>query len=294
MNQLKNSEFNYHLAFSRNLGWLSESEQLLLSSKKVAIAGMGGVGGQYAEVLARLGIQKFHISDFDEFEVQNFNRQNASGMKSLHRKKAEVIKERILDINPEAEVTVFGDGLSKENVDSFLQSVDLYLDGLDFFVIDIRRIVFEKAARLKIAAITVAPVGMGAALVVFNKDSMSFADHFGLKDEDSTEDAAIKFLIGLTPTIKQMKYLVDRTRGNFKEKKAPSLPMGPYLCAGVAGTEALKILLERDKTKFSPWVMHFDAYLQNYHKSYVWWGSKNIFQMIKFFIIKKMLGKNKK
>ncbi len=286
------NQFNYALAFSRNLGWLTEDEQGVIAQKKVAIAGMGGVGGHYAEVLARLGVAKFHISDFDEFEVQNFNRQNCSGLSTLHKKKVEVIRDKILDINPLAEVTIFNRGVNAENVESFLDSVDLYLDGLDFFVIDIRQLVFAVAHQKKITAITIAPVGMGASLVVFDQNSMSFVEHFGMKKNDSLEVLAIKFLIGLTPTLKQLKYLVDRTRTNFNEKKAPSLPMGPYLCAGVAGSEAVKILLKRKKIRTSPWVLHFDAYLQSYNKTYLWWGHKNVFQKIKFIIIKNILGRH--
>jgi molybdopterin/thiamine biosynthesis adenylyltransferase len=292
MNAQIQNQFNYSQAFSRNLGWLTESEQKLLSTKKVAIAGMGGVGGQYAEVLTRLGVTKFNISDFDQFEIQNFNRQNCSGMKSLNKKKVEVLREKILDINPNAEVTLFDKGINNKNIDAFLEGVDLYLDGLDFFVLDIRRLVFEVAHQKNITAMTIAPVGMGASLVVFDSQSMSFAKHFGLSNNDSEEESSIKFLIGLTPTLKQIKYLIDRTRSNFKEKRAPSLPMGPYLCAGIAGTEALKILLKRKKIKTSPWVMHFDAYLQNYNKTYLWWGHKNLFQKLKFRIIKNIIHKN--
>lgn len=286
--------YSYNEAFSRNLGWLSENDQVIISTKKVAIAGMGGVGGHYAEVLARLGVTKFHLSDFDEFEIQNFNRQNCSGMKNLHQKKANVIKDKILDINPKAEIVLYEDGLTKDNIGSFLEGCDLYLDGLDFFVLDIRCLVFKVAQDKKIPALTIAPVGMGASLIVFDQHSMSFDEHFGIKENDAIENAAIKFLIGLTPSLKQIKYLVDKKKGNFKEKKAPSLPMGPYLCAGVAGTEALKILLQRNKLKTAPWVLHFDAYLQSYHKTYLFWGHRNLLQKIKFIIIKKILRNNSK
>lgn len=283
------SMFNYSAAFSRNLGWLTEAELKVLSQKKVAIAGMGGVGGHYAEVMARLGVTKFHISDFDIFEVQNFNRQNGSGISSLHRKKIEVIKNRILDINPNAEITEFPTGINSNNIDEFLKGVDLYLDGLDFFVIEVRQLLFQRVHELSIPAITVAPVGMGAALLVFKPGSMSFADYFGMKQDDRPEIKAIKFMIGLTPTMKQVKYLVDRTRSDFMAKKAPSLPMGPYLCAGVAGTEALKIFLNRGKSRGAPWVLHYDAYLQNYSRSYVFFGFKNPFQKLKFIFVKKFL-----
>jgi molybdopterin/thiamine biosynthesis adenylyltransferase len=286
-----NSSFQYDLAFSRNLGWITESDQQIVASKRVAIAGMGGVGGHYVEVLARLGVTKFNIADFDEFEIQNFNRQNGSGITSLHKKKVEVMRAKILDINPSAEINVFSLGLNKENIDTFLSGVDIYLDGLDFFVFDVRKLVFEVTRKKKIPAITVAPVGMGASLIVFNEESKSFNDHFGFNETDSVEDLAIKFLIGLTPTLKQLKYLSDRTRGNFKEKKTPSLPMGAYLCAGVAGSEVVKILLGKDQPKASPWVLHFDAYLQTYTKSYLWLGHKNPIQKLKFLTIKKMLNK---
>ena len=68
--------FNYHQAFSRNIGWVTAEEQELLRHKRVAIAGMGGVGGIHLLTLARLGIGAFHIADFDVFDIVNFNRHN--------------------------------------------------------------------------------------------------------------------------------------------------------------------------------------------------------------------------
>ena len=67
--------FSYHAAFARNLGWVTRAEQDSLRGKRVAIAGMGGVGGVHLLTLARLGIGAFHIADFDTFDIANFNRQ---------------------------------------------------------------------------------------------------------------------------------------------------------------------------------------------------------------------------
>jgi len=69
-----NSTFDYNLAFSRNIGWVKEQEQLLLQRQKIAIAGLGGVGGGYLIALSRLGVGKFNTSDLDVFELANFNR----------------------------------------------------------------------------------------------------------------------------------------------------------------------------------------------------------------------------
>ncbi len=72
MNQ---KNFDYAQAFSRNLGWITEAEQLRLRYATVAIGGMGGVGGHHLLALARMGVGNFRIADYDNFELVNFNRQ---------------------------------------------------------------------------------------------------------------------------------------------------------------------------------------------------------------------------
>ena len=68
-------DFSYDAAFVRNIGWLTEWEQQALRAKRVAIAGMGGVGGVHMLTLARFGVGAFSIADFDRFDIVNFNRQ---------------------------------------------------------------------------------------------------------------------------------------------------------------------------------------------------------------------------
>jgi len=282
--------FDYDEAFSRNIGWLSTEEQKILQTKSVSIAGMGGVGGQYAEVLARLGISKFKLADFDSFEIQNFNRQNGSGISTIGKRKIDVIKDLILDINPNAEISIFDSGINSQNIDQFLEDSSIYLDGLDFFVLDIREELFKICREKNIVAITIAPVGMGASMILFTKNSMSFKEYFGLHLAKNSEEKAIRFLIGLTPTLIQAKYIIDKKKSNFREKKAPSLSIGPYLCAGIMGAKVLKILLQRGEVRSAPWSQHFDAYLNVYKKKYTFLGHRNFMQIIKYFILKKMLG----
>lgn len=93
--------FDYFEAFSRNLGWVTEEEQAALRSKRVAIAGMGGVGGVYLITLARLGVQHFHIADFDHFELQNFNRQYGANITSIGKSKTETMAQYSKEINPD-------------------------------------------------------------------------------------------------------------------------------------------------------------------------------------------------
>ena len=139
-------DFSYDEAFSRNLGWVTEAEQLRLKRSRVCIAGLGGVGGVYLLALARLGIGAFSIADFDTYALANFNRQVGATVSSLNRPKIDVMLEMARDINPDLDVRIFNEGLSPENLNAFLADCDVYLDGLDFFALDIRRKVFALCA----------------------------------------------------------------------------------------------------------------------------------------------------
>ena len=93
--------FDYDVAFSRNLGWVNEAEQHLLRTKRIAIAGLGGVGGSHLLTLTRLGIGNFNIADLDIFEQENFNRQAGASLPHVGREKIDVLQELALGINPE-------------------------------------------------------------------------------------------------------------------------------------------------------------------------------------------------
>ena len=251
--------FSYYLAFDRNLGWLTEWEQAALRGKRVAIAGMGGVGGGYLLTLARLGIGAFHISDFDRFELVNFNRQAGAMMRTLGRPKAEVLEEMARDINPEIRIKRFDSGITEENVDAFLDGVDLFIDGLDFFVLPIRRKLFDRCTELRIPAITAAPIGMGAGFLAFTPDGMSFEDYFRLEGQSEARQY-VRFLMGVAPRGLHRAYLVDKTRVDLAGRKGPSTAASCQLCAGMIAVAATKVLLGRGDVKPAPYHHHFDPY----------------------------------
>ena len=159
---------------------MTEAEQARLRRARVCIAGLGGVGGVYLLTLARLGIGAFSIADFDSFALANFNRQAGATVSSLARPKIDVMVEMARDINPELDIRVFDRGLDAGTLGSFLDGADAYLDGLDFFALDIRRRVFAQCWERGIPAVTVAPLGMGAALLNFVPGRMSFEDYCSL------------------------------------------------------------------------------------------------------------------
>jgi molybdopterin/thiamine biosynthesis adenylyltransferase len=255
-----NRTFDYHSAFSRNIGWVTRDEQARLRDARIAIAGLGGVGGIHLLTLARLGIGAFHVADFDTYDLPNFNRQVGAAMSTLDQPKAEVMAAQARDINPELDPRLFPHGVTDANRDAFLDGVDVYVDGLDFFAFEARQKMFAACRARGIPAVTVAPLGMGAALLNFLPGGMSFEDYFGFGDQDDAEKA-LRFFIGLAPARLQMAYLVDPSTVDLAGKRGPSTIMACQLCAGVAATETLKILLRRGDVLAAPWAIHFDAYL---------------------------------
>ena len=281
-------QFVYDEAFSRNIGWVTEAEQAALRGKRVAIAGMGGVGGVHLLTLARLGVGAFHIADMDVFELVNFNRQVGATMANLHRPKAEALAEMARDINPELDIRIFDKGVDQSNLADFLSGVDLYVDGLDFFAFDARRATFKACEARKVPAVTAAPLGMGTAVLSFLPGQMSFEDYFCLDGCDE-EEMAIRFLLGLSPGMLQRGYLADTSRVNLAEHRGPSTIAACQLCAGVTAVEVLKILLGRGEVLCAPRGFQFDAYRNRYIKTWRPGGNRNLLQRIGLMIARRQL-----
>lgn len=283
------SDFEYKTAFSRNIGWVTEAEQHVLRNTRVAIAGMGGVGGVHLLTLARMGIGKFNVSDFDVFEQANFNRQAGATMSTLGRPKVEVMVEQAMDINPELDIRIFPQGVNEGNLDDFFKDVDLYVDGLDFFVFEAREAVYRACERLEIPAVIAAPLGMGVAIVNIMPGHMTFEEYFRFSGV-SHQEKALRFLLGLSPAMLQRGYLVDRSTVDFAAQRGPSTPMACQLCAGAAATEALKILLKRGDVLAAPHGYQFDAYRNKFTHTWRPWGNNNPIQRLGLAIARHQLG----
>lgn len=257
--------FVYDEAFSRNLGWLTADEQQRLQGATVAIAGLGGVGGSHLLTLTRLGVGGFHLADFDQFELANFNRQAGARVDSIGQPKLDTLVAMALAINPELRIHTFRDGVTSSNIDAFIAGCDLYVDGLDFFVLALRRQLFMACHQQGLPAVTAAPLGMGAALLCFMPGQMSFDDYFRF-DGDEQGDA-LRFLLGLAPAALHRPALVEPWRIDLVNRRGPSTVMGCELCASLAASAVLKILLGRGPVRAAPWSTQIDGYrLQLAHR----------------------------
>ena len=282
--------FDYDTAFSRNIGWVTEAEQAALRGKRVAIAGLGGVGGIHLLTLARLGVGAVNLAEFDTFDLANFNRQAGATMATLGRSKLDVLSEMAWDINPALEIRPLGGGVTAANVDEFLKDADIYVDGLDFFAFEARRLTFAACARLGVPATTAAPLGMGVALLNFLPGQMTFEEYFRLEGQSELEQA-LRLLIGLSPAMLQRGYLVDRSRVDLSARRGPSTAMACQLCAGVAATEVLKIILGRGRVLSAPWGMQFDGYRNKIVRTWRPGGNANPLQRIALAVARRQFAR---
>ncbi|MDR2043902.1 MAG: tRNA threonylcarbamoyladenosine dehydratase [Clostridium sp.] len=118
--------------FSRTQLLLGEEAMERLKNAKVAIFGIGGVGGYVAEALARSGVGAFDLIDDDKICLTNCNRQIIATRKTLGQDKVDVMKERILDIDPQAQVVAHKCFYLPETADEFDFSAYSYVvDAVD-------------------------------------------------------------------------------------------------------------------------------------------------------------------
>jgi molybdopterin/thiamine biosynthesis adenylyltransferase len=280
--------WSYEQGFQRNLGLISSEEQAKLRSKRVAIAGQGGVGGVHAVALARLGIGHFTIADPDVFDVANANRQYGSFASTWGRNKATVMAEILRDINPDVDVRVFPERIDESNVEAFLDGADLFLDGIDAFELPARRLLFKKASEKRLFAVTAGPIGFSTAWLVFAPDGMSFEKYFDFKSGMDSSDEFAAFLVGLVPRATHRGY-IDMSYVNLKDRTGPSASLACHLAAGVATGEILKILLKRGEVRAAPWFHQFDIYRYLYRSQRLWGGNRHPLQRMKRWILARRL-----
>lgn len=118
--------------FNRGERLLGAEAMKTLAQKRVIVFGVGGVGSWCAEGLVRSGIRHLTIVDSDCVSITNINRQLMATTRTVGRPKVEVLKERLQEINPDAEINALQDVYNEESSESFnLESYDYVIDAID-------------------------------------------------------------------------------------------------------------------------------------------------------------------
>ena len=130
--------------FTRTRWLLGEEAVQKLAKARVAVFGIGGVGGYVCEALVRSGVGAFDLIDNDKVSVTNLNRQIIADWDSVGQEKTEVMRRRMLSINPKADVRVHQTFFLPENADQFpFTEYDYVVDAVDTVTAKIELILRE-------------------------------------------------------------------------------------------------------------------------------------------------------
>lgn len=277
--------WNYNKAFSRNLGLISPAEQEKIRRTRIAIAGMGGVGGVHLITLLRQGFEKFNLADFDTFDWSNFNRQYGAEILSVGKKKLDWMAQVAKRINPNVDLNLFAEPINEKNAEPFLKDCDVLVDGIDAFAVAARRAVFMYAHQHNKYVVTAAPMGFSTSWLTFSPQGMDFDSYFGIRDHQTQEEMFIRFMLGLSPRALHFPYM-DLSYVNFKEHRGPSSMIACQLCSGVLSAEVIKIVTGKGQVRVAPYYQQFDAFRSCLKKGRMIGGSKNPLFKLKLFISK--------
>jgi len=117
--------------FNRNKLLLGEEFNKTLTDKVVLIAGLGGVGGYACEAIARLGVKKMILVDFDNVDETNINRQIIATTKTVGQAKVDLFEKRLKEINPEIEVLKYKKFIDQGHLSFFENRIDYIIDAID-------------------------------------------------------------------------------------------------------------------------------------------------------------------
>lgn len=260
------------------LGIVSQEQLDMLGNKTIAVPGCGGVGFTHAETLVRMGVGGVHISDFDTFGPENFNRQFGATVHTLGQSKADVLAERLLSINPALRLRQFA-GVASDNVDDFLDGVDVVCDALDYFVIDPRILMYSKARAAGIPVVMSGPIAYGASHHYFSPEGMSFEDFFDLRAEQSEEEKLTRFGLGLDPAKLQDTYLTAPIM-DFQARKVASVSSACLLATTLSTTSALSLLLSEPMfVKPAPYLYAIDFIAGRFEEVFLPEGVRGLSQL---------------
>lgn len=206
----KQREFDSYLERTkRNHFWTKGIEgQLKVRNLKVGVAGLGGMGSNIAEILVRLGVGCLHLADPDRIEASNMNRQVVANLNTLGQMKVSACMAELLSIEPDLQVKEFPDGIHKDNVDLFVEGLDIVINEIDVLHVDKQILLLEAAMKRKIPVYTTLVVGLGIHLYKFSPESeYSPRDFLGLLLENQSLEQLIKTFGHPLPSYMQNSHL---------------------------------------------------------------------------------------
>lgn len=174
--------FNYQEFTKRNEAYINVELQQKIKETRLLIAGCG-IGSTIAEAAIRIGFEKLTLIDGDVIELHNLNRQ-AYQLSDVENPKVFALKDRLLGINPQADITIHNTWVTEENAFELVKESDIVLDTIDFLSLEGIIALHDACKKLSKPAISAVSAGWGAGALYFSKTcSTSFRSLFGVPED---------------------------------------------------------------------------------------------------------------
>jgi molybdopterin/thiamine biosynthesis adenylyltransferase len=261
----------YQTFTCRNIGILTAEQQKVISETRVAQAGIGG-NSDVVLTMVQLGFQHFTIADPDIFELSNFNRQMGADMTSLGKKKVYHIRKLVLAVNPWAEVRVLPEGVTTDNINSFLENAHILIEAMDSQAAYVKNRLIDKALAKGIPVFTSPSPGWGAVILFFDPEGCpSMTELVGVPPSEkfvgySNDDLGFRWALFFT----RVNYLFLLNDNGLPEGVVPELytsrsapPVISPACrlrAALLSSAVLKWLFHQEKLPCAPSIVHYDLF----------------------------------
>ncbi len=165
-----------------------------IKNLKIGIAGLGGMGSNIAQYLARLGVNTLHLADADTVDTSNINRQVIANYQTVGRTKLDVSIEEIKNIAPESNLISFPMGITPENAEEFVKGCDFIVDEIDVFPIEAHTTLHQACRKFNIPVYSAYVIGLGIHFYKFQGEEFKFEDFLNI-EEGTTDHDRLDFII---------------------------------------------------------------------------------------------------
>lgn len=237
--------------------WLDRTELLIkkegiekLKSTNVLIVGLGGVGSYAAEFIARSGVGKITIVDGDEVDNTNINRQLPALKSTVGKPKVEVVAQRLLDINPELELTSLNEFLSPERaMEVVTDEFDYVMDCIDSVTPKLNLLLAAKRKKLKVISAMGAGGKTDPSKIKVTDISKTYHDMLSKQIRKRLRkhkiDKGIRVVFSTESPDRESVEFTDGT--NFKKSFYGTISYMPALFGLHAAAEVIRYLLDLRK-----------------------------------------------
>ncbi len=254
---------DYIRQFQRNIGILTEEEQLRIRDTKIAILGCGG-GSDVARQLVASGFEKFFLADNDIIEHHNLNRQFYF-FEDIKSNKAAALAKNLKKINPHVKTEVLTEMVSADRMKDIVERYDIVIDAIPPESALKEELVLAREVRKhdKKYHIYFLDIPWGAKIVVFGKNTQTFEEFMGIPvdcdlsyvDTMTLEDLTRNYMIDASEEMKRVGQLMYEGKLHY----FPQMAVTVSLAASMITTMCIFLSIGK-KVKLAPHIFTFDYY----------------------------------